>query len=114
MIEFSPKNIFNVAKREGISEIAIDPKHNLIRVDNRLDLYRLLHIVGLATFQEDGNRRVVTDSDGVPLLSTINEDVKFKNTFEMESPFYTHPVVVKLEGWTIMGTIGKATPDSSL
>lgn len=114
MKEFSPKYLFEIVNSNGIKEIKIDLGKKEARVENRSDLYKLLLALELVTLQKNENQQICLDPEGAPLILYASDKVKFKNSFDSDSPNYLYPVVANVgynDQWTIMGTISKAVPD---
>ena len=110
-----PRNIFEIIEENKIREISVDLIKKEIKVDNRLDLYKLLSALNLITFKKTSNQQVVIDNQGVPVLAEISDKVKFKNSFEKRSPNYTHPISVtigKKDSWKVLGALSKALPSN--
>jgi len=111
--DYSPRDIYDIVGKSEAKERAIDLEKKTITVENREDLFKIFSSFGLVTFAENDNFVSILDRDGVPVLSEISERIKFNNSFEKDSPNYTHPVSAKLgenEEWTILGVMAKAKP----
>lgn len=111
--DYSPRDIYKIVGKSEAKEFAIDLEKKTITVENRDDLFKIFSSFELITFARNDNFVYILDHDGVPVLSEISERIKFNNSFEKDSPNYTHPVSAKLgenEEWTILGIMSKAKP----
>ncbi len=111
--DYSPRDIFNIVEKSRIFEFAINIDGRTITVENRSDLFKLLSSFNLVSFKINGNDRLITDTEGVPVISRIDGRVKFKNSFDQTSPNYFYPVTATIgdkDRWTIRGSVSKSHP----